>query len=362
MTRSPLHNLQQRSGATFGQLFGWQVATTFGDVVSEYRAATQGVALLDRSFLGRFRATGKDVLDLMNRLSSNKVDDLFPGTGAGTVLPTPKGKVIDLLYLFERGDHVLVITSWQTRRRVAEWVELYTFLEEATLNDVTEETAMLTVLGPRATELVGQATGTPAKDLPPYGSAAVWVNNVPAVLLRTDPLGNPGYDLVTSADQGEALWEALASQAPGVTPIGEDVFNTLRVEAGLPRYGWELSEEQNPWEANLHPFIHFGKGCYTGQEVILRLHHYQKVQRRLVTVTFSSSEVSEGNTLSQGDKEAGRVTSVVQHPVTGKAIGLAIVRNTFSKPGTELEVVDGQSHLVTTATVRELPAGAAMSP
>ncbi|MDO8750060.1 MAG: aminomethyltransferase family protein [Dehalococcoidia bacterium] len=351
MTRTPLHNIQQRSGAAFVHHFGWEVASTFGDAAAEYQAARQGAALLDRSYVGRIRITGKDALDLINRLSSNKVDILPSGTGAGTVLPTSKGRIIDLIHLFATEDHLLMLTSPQTRRQVADWIDTYTFSEEIALDDVTEDTDMITLLGPGAPALLERLTGTPVAHLEPYASTHVLIDGVPALLLRTDPAGSPGYDLMTSADQGEVLWRALATPGTGATPVGEATYNVLRVEAGVPRYGWELSDEVNPWEVALHPFISFTKGCYTGQEVILRLYNYKRIQRQLVPVTFSSAEVAEGANLRQGDKEAGRVTSVIRHPVTGKAMGLAIVRNTFAAPGSELEVVGGKGGPVATATV-----------
>jgi folate-binding protein YgfZ len=359
MTRSPLHNIQQGAGAAFLQLFGWEISTTFGDASAEYQAARQGAALLDRSYVGRFRVTGKDALDLLNRLSSNKVDVLPFGTGAGTVLPTSKGRVIDLIHLFATYDHVLMLTSPQTRQQVREWIDTYTFFEEVTLDDVTENTAMITVLGPQAPMLLERVAGMPVAQLEPYGSVQVLIDGVSATLLRTDPAGSRGYDLITSADQGEALWLALAVPGTGATPIGEAAYNVLRVEAGVPRYGWELSEAVNPWEVNLHPFISFTKGCYTGQEVILRLYNYEKIQRQLAFVAFSTAEVAEGATLRHGDKEAGKVTSVAWHPGTGKAIGLATVRSAFAAPSSELEVVSVQGDAVAMATVLETPASVA---
>ena len=360
MSRTPLHSIQQRAGAVFTELYGWETAGTFGNAAAEYRAATEGVALLDRSYAGRFRVTGKDALDLLNRLSSNKVDVLPPGTGAGTVLPTNKGRVIDLLHLFATDDHLLMLTSLQTRQRVAEWIDLFTFLEEVALEDVTETTAMVALLGPQAPALLERITGLSVVHLEPYASAPVTIDGVAALLLRTDPTGTPGYDLVAPAEQGEALWSALADPATGATLIGEGTYNILRAEAGLPRYGWELSEEANPWEVALHEYIHFEKGCYTGQEVILRLHHYSKVQRSLVALSFPSSTAPEGAGLKAGGKDAGTVTSVVEQPLTGEHIGLGLVRAAFAAPGTELEVVDAHGEPVAQAIVCELPARVAV--
>ena len=359
MYRSPLYGLQQRAGAIFTQLFGWEVARGFGDAVAEYRVAQEGAALLDRSYTGRFRVTGKDALDLLNRLSSNKVDILPPGTGAGTILPTNKGRVIDLLLLIGMEDHVLMLTSPQTRQRVAEWIDLYTFMEEVALEDVTEATAMITVLGPQSMALLERVAGPLAAHLELYASTSATVNGVTVSVLRTDPIGSPGYDLVVPVEQADPVWSALAGA--GATPVGEGTYNALRMEAGIPRYGWEVSEAVNPWEVDLRQFIHSEKGCYIGQEVILRLNTYSKVQRHLTALTFSSPEVTEGSGLSQGGKDAGTVTSVVEHPLSGETIGLGLVRTAFATPGTELEVVSDQGDPVAEARVHEVSGRAAVA-
>ncbi|MBI4200494.1 MAG: aminomethyl transferase family protein [Chloroflexi bacterium] len=350
--RSPLYDLHRQSGATFTHVGDGQVPDSFGDPATEYQALREGVALLDRSLTGRFRVTGRDALDLLNRLSTNKVDVLPPGTGAGTILTTNKGRVIDLLHLFSRPDHLLMVTSPQTRSRVAEWIDLYTFLEEVTLQDVTEATCTATLLGPQAMAVVETLTGVRVGAWQPYTSASVVVDGVEAALLRSDPLGRPAYDLVVPAEQGEALWTALASA--GATPVGERAYNGARVEAGIPRHGWELSEEVNPWEVNLQGYIHFEKGCYVGQEVILRLDTYKKVQRRLVALAFGQGPVPERAVLQREGQEVGVVTSAAEHPVTGAWIGLGLVRVASASSGTELQVVGEGSETMGTARVTEL--------
>ena len=336
MKRTPLHQLHKN------------METSFGDPVSEYTAATEGVAVTDRSHAGRFRAVGKDMLDLLNRLSSNKLEELPPGTGKGTILPTNKGRVIDLLHIFARDDHLLLLTSPQTRERIAEWIELYTFLEEASLDDVTERTAMLSVLGPQAADLLRQALGAPASQMEPYDSLTASVGGHDVTLLRSDPLRAPGFDLVVSAEHAPDLWETLVAE--GAVPIREDTFDLLRIEEAVPRYDAEMSEDVNPWEANLQEYINFEKGCYVGQEVILRLNTYKKVQRRLMALAFSESAVvSVGDKLHKGDQEAGKVTSVARRPTSGDLIGLGLVKRDFATAETRLQAGNA------TATVRELP-------
>ena len=322
--------------------------TSFVNPVAEYTAATERVVVTDRSYIGRFRATGKDMLDLLNRLSSNKLEELPPGTGKGTILPTNKGRVIDLLHIFARDEHLLLLTSPQTRQRIAEWIDLYTFLEEAVLEDVTESSAMLSVLGPQAADLLRRALGASAAHMEPYGSLTVSVAGHDVTLLRSDPLRAPGFDLVVAAEHAPELWETLVAE--GAVPIGEDTFDLLRIEEAVPRYDAEMSEDVNPWEANLQEYINFEKGCYIGQEFILRLNTYKKVQRRLMALAFSGgATVAVGDRLFQGEQEAGEVTSVARRPTSGDLIGLGLVKRDFATAETLLRAGDA------TATVSELP-------
>ncbi len=353
MNRLPLHHLHQQLGASFTGLADWEVPATYKDAASEYRAATEGVALIDRSYLGRFRVQGKDALDLLNRLSTYKVDVLPEGTGAATVLLTNKGRVIDLLHLFATEDGLLMTTSPHIRQRVAEWVELYTFLEEVSLEDVTERTAMLTLLGPEAEGLLQRLFSIHTAQLELYGSAKASLNGRDATLLRTDPLDSPGYDIIVAAEDAERIWQALVDG--GATPVGEEAYNALRIQAGIPRYGWELSEAVNPWEVNLDRYIHFEKGCYTGQEVVLRLFNYNKVQRKLVSLRLTSGDAEKGTKLQAEEKDAGWVSSSAIHPLTGQAIGLGVVRSAHIKEGATLQVVDMAGAILGQAAVEELP-------
>ena len=353
MNKLPLHHLHRQLGASFTGLADWEVPATYKDAASEYRAAMEDVTLMDRSYLGRFRVQGKDALDLLNRLSSYKVDVLPEGTGAATVLPTNKGRVIDLLQLFATQEGLLMTTSPQTRQRVVEWVELYTFLEEVSLEDATERTAMLTLHGPEVEGILQRLFSMHPARLELYGSRKASLNGMDVTLLRTDPLDSPGYDIVVDVADAGRIWQALVDA--GATPVGEEAYNALRIQAGIPRYGWEMSEAVNPWEVNLDRYIHFEKGCYTGQEVILRLYNYNKVQRRLVSLRLPSGDVAKGAKLLAGEEDAGWVSSAAIHPLTGQAMGLGVVRSAHIKPGAVLQVVDMAGAIVGQAMVKELP-------
>ena len=109
--RTPLYDASARGGAVLQEWHGWELPRAYGSVLAEYRAASETAAVHDASYTGRIKATGADALDLLHRLSTNDVVSLQPGQGAPTVLTTDRGRILDLLTVFNLGDHVLMLTS-----------------------------------------------------------------------------------------------------------------------------------------------------------------------------------------------------------------------------------------------------------
>ena len=133
-----------------------QDTAVYSTVRAEYDALTKAIGMVDRSHLGRLKVSGADAIDLLDRLSTNKLIDMVVGEIEGTVMTTNKGRIIDLLFVVRRDDHLLVITGPDTRQRVAEWIDFYTFVEDVVVEDVSEETAMLTVAGRKVAEVLPQ--------------------------------------------------------------------------------------------------------------------------------------------------------------------------------------------------------------
>ncbi|MBF8267705.1 MAG: folate-binding protein YgfZ [Dehalococcoidia bacterium] len=340
---------QGRAGAIFASFDGWRLPKSYGKTADEYRAARKAIALADRSHFGRLRITGADGLDLLNRLSTNRLIGMRPGEGASTVLTTNQGRIIDLLLVINRGDGLLVLTSPQTPARVAEWIDLYTFGEDIAVADVTEETALLSLIGPGAGELLGPE----ASALGLYGTAQVSLQGLQVPIIRTDAQGIAGYDLLTPASRAEEVWEALLQA--GAAPVGENALEMLRVEQGVPRYGRELGEDFNPLEAGLTSSISFDKGCYIGQEVVLRLNTYKKVQRHLKGIVLEEGRPAPGARLEVDGKDVGFLTSVVESPLLGRTLALGYVRAAHAPAGQDIGVRSGE-HLAP-GKVLDLPVG-----
>ena len=304
------------------------------DIAKQCAAAASGLALADRSCIGRLKIAGEDALDLLNRLSTNKLDDLAPGGVMGSVLTTNKGRVIDLLFVARQDDHLLVLTSPDTRSRVAEWIDFYTFVEDVEIADITQDTAMFTLLG------ASPADAHPAlAALPPCGSVIADIEGVRALAVRSDfdLFGVDRIDLIAPLPDAPRLRDALL--AHGATPVSAPALDLLRIERGIPAHPNELSEDYNPLEAGLWEFISFNKGCYIGQEVVARLNAYDKIQRHLVRLSWQAQgDPAPQAALCADDRRVGELTSVAPAEA-GKRIGLGYVRKAYVAPGTPLRAV-----------------------
>ena len=315
-------------------------AAAYTNPAGEYRAATEGAAVYDNSCAGRLRAEGVDALDLLNRLSTNRVDNLAAGRGAPTILTTDRGRILDLLGVVNLGEYALLLTGAGKQRAVIDWLDKYTIMEELTVADITGETAMFTLCGPHC--LAALAALMPAAvdgwaEMEPYAAVAATVAGQETVLIRRQLGDLAAWDLVTDAAGGPAVGAALT--AAGLTPVGQGAWDALMVSYAIPRCGRELGDGFNPLEAGLIGAVDFAKGCYIGQEVIARLDTYNKVQRYLAQLRFpEDAAVTEGAVLESGGRNVGRVTSLATIPTTGERLALAYIRTAQAKPGARLEL------------------------
>lgn len=326
--RSPLWMSAAARGASFiarGQI---ELARHYGDPALEYDAAVKAAAVYDASHYGRVRVTGEDALDLLNRLSTNKVDTLSPGRAAMTVLVDDRGRIVDLLTVTNLGDELLLLTSPGMASRVVEWLDKYTFSEDVAFTDITGETAALSLLGPDAPRLLAGLAGVDIAAALEGHVARVQASGARAVLALRRPPVLPSWDMVVSAGDAQAVW--MAALRAGALPLGEEAWQALRVERGVPESGHELTDDYNPLEAGLSACVSLDKGCYIGQEVLARLDTYKKLQRRLAMLRFPGHGPVEGDALELAGSRVGSITSLATRPTDDAFLGLGFVRTTVA--------------------------------
>lgn len=206
------------------------------------------------------------------------------------------------------------------------------------VTDVTAQTSMLTVQGKQAAAISEKVFRAGLYDLPRYYVVdIVWQNSI-VTILRATHTSEDGFDIVVEADKAAELRQAL--EQAGAHPVSEETREILRVEAGVARFGRDMDETNVVTETNLDDAVSFTKGCYTGQEIIVRIKHRGHVAKKLTGLRFDTDQHIEAGSVikSTGDKEIGRVTSATFSPKLQTTIGLGYVRYEHLTPGTPIVV------------------------
>ena len=300
---------------------------------------TTETATFDMSHFGRLVISGSDAIDLLNRLSTNDLEQLQPGHGMSSVLTTNKGRIIDLLHVLRRDDDLLVLTSPGTQQKVTEWIDFYTFIEDVEVRDISDETTEQHIIGPQADNLLskmGYLSDPLDTDLAHFQTG----DESPGVTVVRSDIGQlPAYRVIVQADGPLPDF--------GLNTLDEEDFRALRIEQAIAAYPAEMNEDRNPLEANLKPHISFNKGCYIGQEVVARLNTYDRVQRFMCRLEFDDGLVAApGSSIIVDGSEVGDVTSSVP------GIALAFLRKRHYEDGVTVNVESNGETL--TAIVRDV--------
>jgi len=307
---------------------------------AQYRQLREECGVLDRSGRGKLLVTGPDGAEYLQGQLTNDVEALEPGEGQYAALLDRKGHMqADMRVLRLGPEEIWIDTEPEALAATLRHLTMYSIGREVAVADVTSEQAILSLIGPRAFELSGGAV------LPEHSSEPNTIAGIEHVAVGT----REGVDLLVAAAEAERLREALLEA--GAVEVGAEAVEILRVEAGVPRFGAEMTTETMPAEAGIvEDTVSFTKGCYIGQETVARLHYKGKPNRHLRGLRLSAP-AQPGIPLRLGEKEVGRLGGAVVSPAFGP-IGLAILRRE-AEPGADLAV--GEDGV--TARVVDLPFG-----
>jgi folate-binding protein YgfZ len=320
-----------------------------------YQAARHHAAIVDRSDRGRLVVTGPDRASYLQGLLTNDVVALHAGEGCYAAYLTPQGRMIADLFVYELGDLILLSTPLAAKDVVLAKLEQFIFTEDVKLGDVTSTFAQMAVVGPDAASALARvlegAIDTALNGLSEHGNMRARFAGQPVIVACVTDTGEPGFDVYVETAHAAALQSALT--AAGVAALDRDTAETIRIEAGVPQFGRDMDEDTIPLEAGIETrAISFSKGCYVGQEVIIRVLHrgHGRVARKLMGLRINGdSAPPPGTPVRDGTREIGRVTSSARSPAANQPIALAYLHRDFLTPGTTVSV-DG-----TTAVVSELP-------
>ena len=341
MKHTPLYEIQKALNATFVELHGgWNIPLVYTDPKHENNSVRSDVGIADISYLSTLCLTGEDRAKYLHRIISNDVENLTVGEGNYATILTNRGKIISDLrvYLFE--DKIYISIAPECEQQVYTELDKYIIADDVELSIETENVGAIAVYGPHSTELVESVLKLEGlSTLPEHHSRACELDDKWIGCVSAHNVGEYGYHLYTSSEALVLLWDKITTERENFAPIGWEALETLRIEAGTPRYGTELTEAVFPLEAELEHAIDFEKGCYIGQEIVARMKYRGHPNRLLRGIEIDADEsVPQDSPIIVDDKEIGWVTSSVYSSTLDKIIAMGYIRMAYTEEGCSIEI------------------------
>ncbi|HUV14576.1 MAG TPA: glycine cleavage T C-terminal barrel domain-containing protein [Acidobacteriota bacterium] len=315
------------------------------DFLEQYNAVKNGVGWRDLTQeRSKLAAVGPDRISFLHALLSNDVESLDEDSGAYTTLLTPTGKIIADFYCYRLAASALLDVRRDLSEKLLTKLQTYIIMDDVELSDINSEYSHISFQGLEASQLLRSKLGG-VPELSPLGIAhCVWEDH-PVVAIRKDELSTPGFELLLPFEASSGLLAEIASPDIGleVRELGEQAYDVLRLERGIPIYGIDMSEKNNPLEAGLRGSYSLTKGCFVGQEVVAKATNIGGVARLLSQIQCLDQTVpdSDGKIFSEDGQEIGWITSAGYSPGLGFPIALGYLKRAVSVPDTNCFIESG---------------------
>jgi len=325
---------------------------TTSDARAEYAAVRSGAGVIDRREAGVLEATGRDRATFLHALLSNEIKALAPGRGCAATLLDIHGKVQVLLFVWVLDDRILLVTPPGMAAETLEALDKYLFSEKVVLRDASEDWALFLLAGPQAPSLLQRLTGAVPEESP-WSSLVATIEGVGVRLVRGGgETGGPEVWIAAPRAEAERVLKTLV--AAGAVPVGPAALESLRIEAGALRFPADIGPGVLLPEVPFADLVSQTKGCYPGQEVVVRIRDRGHVNRHLRGLVLDGDAVPPvGSEIVAGDAPIGAVTSATLSLGLGRPLALGLVRRQHAEPGTAVGVRIGER--VVPATVSDLP-------
>ena len=344
---TPLHDVHESLEARMMGFGGFDMPVQYSSIIEEHMAVRNDAGLFDVSHMGELLVEGPNALDLIQGLVTNDAGKLYDGRAMYTVMCTPEGGIIDDLIVYRRAEdrYMLVLNAANVERDI-DWIRDHNDVG-ANLEDVSDDTALLALQGPKSLEIAQPLLDDDLDDLKFYHfwekTGGSFLDCDDAIVSRTGYTGEIGLELYVSADEAEHVWSTLLERGEdqGLKPAGLGARDTLRLEAGLCLHGNDITEQTNPYEAGLGWLVKLEKGDFVGRDALAEIKE-NGPNRMLVGFVAAERGIPRHDHIIQspdGD-EIGVVTSGTQSPILDTGIGLGYVPNdpAYTEPGQSLQI------------------------
>ncbi len=346
-----LSELHRSAGAHMGVWFGCDLPDNFGDWHAEYRALRESVALVDKSYRAYLEFSGPDRVRYLNAILTNDIKGLRENHGTVSLFLSPQGHIQAEIETYALGQTLLCISYAMVRDRLIPAMDRYIIMDDVTLTDRTGAFATLALEGKKAAVTLA-VCGVDLSRMDELESQETTIQGIPGRVSKRSRGAIAGAEILVAREKAVDLWRILeeAVRREGGSPAGYQSLNAVRLEMGVPWFGYDFGEKQIPHEAGLqNSHISYTKGCYTGQEIVERVRSRGQVNRLRVSLKFDAPAAPAVNTpLLAEEKEAGYVTRSGFSPALRAWIGMGYVRREKSAVGSQLAIPNGSATVIAT--------------
>lgn len=336
MHNTILYEEHVRLGALMAPFAGWNMPIHYGSIIEETKHTRTACSVFDICHMGEFLVSEDPARSTLDKIITNPVVRMKELTCKYGFLLNTDGTVVDDLIVYRiSGSEWMIVVNASNIERDAKEISS-NLAKEASFRDISDFTVKLDVQGPKAYEVMKKLAGPSIGKLKYFGFDTFNLLGGRSIISRTGYTGELGYEVYADRSKGVELWQALLKD-PAVKPAGLGARDILRLEAGLPLYGDELTENVTPLDADMERFLNFEKD-FTGKEALLKQKN-SGVKRMLTGITVDGRRTPRHtNKIFAGEKEIGFVTSGVFSPFINKGIGFAYIDKEFTGAGAELTI------------------------
>ncbi len=350
MKNTPLTNKHIELGAKMAEFAGYNMPISYSGIKAEHAAVRSSLGIFDVSHMGEFIVRGREAADLIQKVTSNNVSKLGIGDAQYSCLPNHKGGIVDDLLVYRLPEDMcaegeqafMLVVNASNIQKDWDWINQHNDFDTKMIN-ISDQTALLAVQGPKAVEAMQALTDIDLKDIKYYTfRKGVFAGAENVLVSATGYTGSGGFELYVNVNNAAEIWDAVleAGKAFDIQPIGLGARDTLRLEMGYCLYGNDIDDTTSPIEAGLGWITKTKKGAFNSVE-IFKQQRAEGVQRKLVGFEMLERGIPRHDYEVADAKGTviGRVTSGTQAPSLNKAIGMGYVKTEFATPDTEIFIL-----------------------
>lgn len=341
MLQTPLNEFHRSHNARLVDFAGWEMPVVYTSIIEEHHWTRRHAALFDVSHMGRVEFRGPDATALLERLCTRPIGSMKPGQCRYGHVCREDGGILDDVIVSRYDDHFLIVVNASNREKLLAWFEQQRPGFNVEITDQTFATAMIAIQGPEAIAALESVVPVPLGDLKRYHFRQVQQFGVAVSIFRSGYTGEDGLEIIAPAALVPATLEGVLSKCAQngrpIKPAGLGARDTLRLEAAMPLYGHELTEEWDSLTAGQAWCVDLTKD-FIGAAALRRLKD-AGLERQIVGLEVDGKRIArQGAVIFRADREAGVVTSGTQSPTLGKVIAMALLDAALTPPGTRVEI------------------------